>query len=76
MRRVSESFAANESVYCMVLLDPHVGQCFRVDVAAILSRRNCICSMMRKEGDITFNGAPPNKNMKRNMGFVLQVSQE
>lgn len=29
--------------------------------------------MMRKEGDITFNGAPPNKNMKRNMGFVLQV---
>ena len=33
----------------------------------------CVCSMMRKEGDITFNGAPPNKNMKRNMGFVLQV---
>ncbi len=29
--------------------------------------------MMRKEGDISFNGAPPNKNMKRNMGFVLQV---
>lgn len=32
-----------------------------------------LCSMMRKEGDITFNGAPPNKNMKRNMGFVMQV---
>ncbi len=31
------------------------------------------CSMMRKEGDISFNGAPPNKNMKRSMGFVMQV---
>lgn len=29
-------------------------------------------SMMRKEGDVTFNGAPPNKNMKRSMGFVMQ----
>ncbi len=29
--------------------------------------------MMRKEGDISFNGAPPNKNMKRSMGFVMQV---
>jgi len=29
-------------------------------------------SMMRKDGDISFNGAPPNKNMKRSMGFVMQ----
>lgn len=33
----------------------------------------CPCSMMRKEGDVSFNGAPPNKNMKRSMGFVMQV---
>ena len=30
-------------------------------------------SMMRKEGNVAFNGAPPNKNMKRSMGFVMQV---
>lgn len=31
------------------------------------------CSMMRKDGSVSFNGAPPNKNMKRSMGFVMQV---
>lgn len=29
-------------------------------------------SMMQKEGAINFNGSPPNKNMKRSMGFVMQ----
>ena len=29
--------------------------------------------MMRKEGGVSFNGAPPSKNMKRSMGFVMQV---
>ena len=48
--------------------------CTKLCGAMVEMHRTCVCSMMRKEGDITFNGAPPNKNMKRNMGFVLQVS--
>eukprot|EP00208_Stichococcus_sp_RCC1054_P005101 CAMPEP_0206134880 /NCGR_PEP_ID=MMETSP1473-20131121/285_1 /ASSEMBLY_ACC=CAM_ASM_001109 /TAXON_ID=1461547 /ORGANISM="Stichococcus sp, Strain RCC1054" /LENGTH=319 /DNA_ID=CAMNT_0053526513 /DNA_START=225 /DNA_END=1181 /DNA_ORIENTATION=+ len=29
-------------------------------------------SMMRKEGEVRFNGAPPNKSMKRSLGYVMQ----
>jgi energy-coupling factor transporter ATP-binding protein EcfA2 len=68
MRTQNMSFRQRAALCCLVL--PHMLSMWRNDCNMPVA---CCCSMMRKEGDITFNGAPPNKNMKRNMGFVLQV---
>ena len=31
------------------------------------------CRHMKREGEITFNGQPSTKRLKRNIGFVMQV---